>query len=204
MSSQILQRSSPVANRVFLLFIIFLFVAPLLAAWILVGRWHPEGSASHGELLDPAQPVAYLRLRLLDGRELSETFLRGRWTLAYANRAGSGCDQSCRRSLYNIRQVRLALGRNMARVQKLLLLDADPNAELAAWLKKEHQDLVVGVADRSTRTFFEKAFAAERMDEGAVYLIDPLGNLVLRYGDASDPSGMLKDLNRLLKLSKIG
>lgn len=203
MLDRALNLSPPARNRVFLLFLMTCFAAPLLAAWILVGVWHPAGSVSHGELLDPVQPVSHFRVGLSDGGGLTETFLRERWTLVYARNAAL-CDETCRRSLYHIRQVRLALGRNAGRVQKLFMLGALPERELRTWLAREHADMPAGVPDRATRAFFPAAFSGTLSDDGWIYLIDPLGNLVMRYRSDSDPSGILKDLKRLLKLSRIG
>ena len=78
-----------------------------------VGHWRPTGSVQHGELLDPARPVA-LRLVLPEGKPSDGAGLRGRWVLAYVGSAAA-CDQRCRTGLYDIRQVRLALGKDMSR-----------------------------------------------------------------------------------------
>ncbi len=128
---------SPTKNRFFLVFIIALFVAPLLAAWLLVGRWQPGATSNHGELLNPAQPVHHLSLRTRDGDTLDTSYLRGRWTLTYVG-SDAACLEPCRTGLYNIRQVRLALGKDRDRAQTLMALPAPPNAELSEWLQRQH------------------------------------------------------------------
>ncbi len=186
-------------QRLALALLLALFVVPLLLAWILVGQWRPGATAQHGRLLDPARPVAALRVATAEG-VLDAGFLRGRWTLAYLNPA-AGCDPACRQGLYAMRQVRLALGRDLERTQGLLMNAAAADARTAAWLAEAHPELHRGVADAATRNFFRDAFSGP---EAGIYLIDPLGNLLMGYGPHADPKGLLADLKRLLKLSKIG
>lgn len=188
--------------RLALLLIIACFAVPLAAAWLLVGHWRPAGAAQHGELLDPAQPVA-LRMVLPEGKPADITGLRGRWILAYVG-AATACDERCRTGLYDIRQVRLALGRDMERVQTLLLLNGQPEAEFRRWLNTEHPALTVGVAEPATQTALIGAFRQPGQVGDWLYVLDPLGNLLMRYKIDADPRGLLKDLQRLLKWSKIG
>ncbi len=191
-------------NRMLLVLIASAFALPLILAWILVGNWQSDGGASHGELLRPARPIPYLAVTQPDGKELDQDYLRGRWTLVYLHDSTAGCDESCRRNLYKMRQVRLALGRELGRVQGLLITAAAPDAALQGWLAVEHQGMPAGIGDARTRAFFAEAYGDSESIPGWIYLIDPLGNLVLRYGRASDPNDMLADLKRLLKISKIG
>jgi len=63
---------------------------------------------------------------------------------------------------------------------------------------------VTGVADAEIRNAFLQAFVEAEQGSGWIYLVDPLGNLLMRYPTTVKPGGMLKDLKRLLRLSKIG
>jgi len=187
-------------SRLYLLFIVACFAAPLAAAGWLAGRGTPGNTVQHGELLHPAQPLTDLRLTALDGR--STTFQR-RWTLLYAGSARD-CDVRCRAALYDLRQVRLALGKEMSRVETVLLLDGSPDAALRQWLAHEHAAMTVGWADPGGQTPLLEAFADADPTGGWIYLIDPLGNLLMRYPVTVEPRGILKDLQRLLKWSRIG
>jgi len=189
--------------RLMLLFIIACFAVPLAAAGWLVGRWTPSGTVQHGELLTPARPVKELRFISLDERRLDATALHGRWALAYVGSA-EGCDIGCRTALYNMRQVRLALGKDMSRVKTVFLLDGAPVAELRQWLADEHAAMIVGVVDPAARTELASAFAKPGAMGEWIYLLDPLGNLLMRYPIGGEPRGTLKDLQRLLRLSRIG
>jgi hypothetical protein len=190
-------------QRLLLLLVISAFMAPLVAAWLLIGHWRPHGSVQHGELLNPARPIA-LQFTTLDqqGSTHNEAW-RGRWVLIYLGSAAL-CDPRCRTSLYDMRQVRLALGRDLERVKTALLLDATPGAELRQWLSAEHPATVVVTVDSVNQQLLMAAFPQAGQLGDWMYLLDPLGNLVIRYPIDMDPRGLLKDLQRLLKWSKIG
>ena len=190
-------------NRLYLLFIIALFTLPLAVAWLLVEQWRPAGTTHHGELLNPAQPLLDFVLHRLDGETVGDRYLQGHWTLAVLGESPS-CEQTCETSLYNVRQVQLALGKNMDRTQTLLMLTQAPDTQMQQWLHQEHKAMTVGVVDNTTTALFRRVF-----DDGlklgyAIYLIDPLGNLFMRYDPDSNPKGILQDLKRVLKFSKIG
>lgn len=189
--------------RLMLLFIVACFVVPLAAAWGLVGRWMPGGTVQNGELLNPARPLTQLRFVPLDERRLDGTTLRGHWALIYAGSAGE-CAAACRTALYDLRQARLALGKDMSRVKTVFLLDGAPVAELRQWLAAEHAAMIVGVVDPAARTELASAFAKPGAMGEWIYLLDPLGNLLMRYSVGGEPRGILKDLQRLLRLSRIG
>ena len=191
-------------NRLYLLIIFALFVLPLLLAWLLVGKWRPGGTVNHGELLNPPRQVLPLQLRLSTGETVDADFFRHRWTLVYL---GTPCDERCRQGLYTIRQVRLALGKDMQRAQTLFIMTSPPEAALLPWLKQEHPNLTAGVADRQTLDLFTQAFPGGDAPGEWIYLIDPLGNLFMRYRLSTDPvtnKGILTDLQRVLKYSTLG
>lgn len=191
-------------QRLILLFVIACFVLPLAMAWLLLAdNWRPSGSAQHGELLNPARPLPDLRFVPIDERPWDQAALQGYWLMVYIGMAAQ-CDTPCRTSLYDMRQVRLALGKDLVRVKTVLLLDGMPNAGLRQWLATEHVDMLVGVADVEIRNAFLQAFAEAGYGDNWIYFVDPLGNLLMRYPTTVKPGGMLKDLKRLLRLSKIG
>ncbi|HXH04315.1 MAG TPA: hypothetical protein VNN09_13510, partial [Candidatus Competibacteraceae bacterium] len=105
-------------------------------------------------------------------------------------------------------QVRLALGKDLERVQALFLMATAPGTEQLGWLAREHPELTSGVADAATRAFFRDAFPNGAAEGEWIYLIDPLGNLFMRYPAAMraerEAKGLLEDLRHLLKYSKLG
>jgi len=195
-------------QRIKLLVILGMFALPVLLAWIWHAnsdRWRPGGTTNYGELITPARPLAAFSMPGLDGTLITQEFLRGRWTLVYIGAAD--CDQVCRTNLYNIRQVRLALNEKFDRVQRLWVLSDGRGSEQLPALLADHPGLKVAKPDTAELARllaqFGSADAAVPVS-GRVYLVDPLGNLMMRYPADAKPKGMLKDLERLLKTSWVG
>ena len=191
-------------QRRILIGVALMFFAPLgLSFYLYYGKdWHPGGRVNAGELIQPARPLPALALPLITGeRSTDAQFLKGKWTFLYVQRGR--CDDECRRHLYDTRQVRLALDREMNRVQRVFIGDADC-CDLPE-LKAAHPDLTVIRASPAN----DALLALLPMREGAsnshrVYLIDPLGNAMMFYAPDAKPKGMLEDMKRLLRLSSIG
>jgi cytochrome oxidase Cu insertion factor (SCO1/SenC/PrrC family) len=184
-----------------------LFVAPVLLAWVAFqtrNLWWSGATGNYGELITPARPVQLVGLQTYDREPLDWTSLRGRWTLVIlATQPG---DASCRQSLYTTRQVWAALERNQGRVQRLLVLEKLPVPAVRDELGRIDPDLIVTVApgENLARIRRELAPGTGSAGEGSVYLVDPLGNLMMHYPAGADGKRMLKDLRRLLKVSQIG
>ncbi|MGB5472692.1 MAG: hypothetical protein WBQ78_04365 [Gammaproteobacteria bacterium] len=186
-----------------------IFLAPTFVAWIMHqggdGGWRPEGMTNQGSLVHPARPLQ-MPVGLQAGERPLNDFLLGMWTLLYIGDAD--CDAVCIDSLYKMRQIRIAQNENMKRVQTLFLLQGDAlPQELAMRLAEEYRDLTVVPVSAAQAGQIAPFFAIDDAGMEAaerVYFIDPLGNLMMYYGPDADPAGMLKDLRKLLKFSRIG
>jgi|SRR5580692_2836152 cytochrome oxidase Cu insertion factor (SCO1/SenC/PrrC family) len=179
-----------------------LFFAPLgLSFYLYYGReWHPGSRVNAGALIDPARPLPALALPLEPGGVTDPQFLKGKWTFLYVQQGRCGDD--CQRRLYDTRQVRTALDRDMDRVQRVFIGDADC-CDLQA-LHAMHPDLIAiraSPADEALLVLLPRA-AGDKSER--IYLIDPLGNLMMFYEAGANPKGMLDDMKRLLGLSHIG
>jgi cytochrome oxidase Cu insertion factor (SCO1/SenC/PrrC family) len=187
-----------------------LFFAPLGLAFFLyygVG-WRPGGHVNHGRLIEPPRPLPAVVLPhvALDGSADTETrpdFLTRKWTLLYF---GPGtCAERCKTDLYNTRQVRYALNRDMDRVQRVFVAEG-PCCDLE-FLRQQHPDLITVRATPEASPMLALLRLTPTDDPaaaGRVYLIDPLGNVMMVYAPDSRPKGMLEDLKRLLGLSQVG
>ena len=199
--------ANPTARRraIFLVVAAIFFLPLAVAAYLYYApaAWRPAGAVNHGMLIEPARPLAALPLATLNGSPTAADFLRRRWTLIYIG-AGS-CNARCHEALYQIRQVRLALNQDADRVQRLFIA-TDPCCD-RDFLEREHPGLVVALGrDSSTQRLIESfpVDAGALASAGRIYVVDPLGNLMMAHPRDSDPKHLLEDLKRLLKLSQIG
>lgn len=184
-----------------------LFFAPLAVSFYLYygPAWRPGKHVNHGDLIDPARPLPQLALPLAGSAASSKrtAVLANRWTLLYV---GPGaCSAACRTDLYNTRQVRLALNRDMDRVQRVFIA----TGACCDWpfLEAQHPDLATVRAAPEAGPVLELLPSFNGIAPGAadrIYLIDPLGNLMMSYAPDAKPKGMLTDLKRLLGLSHVG
>jgi len=177
-----------------------LFLVPLaLSFWLYYGlHWRPSGSANHGELITPARPLPQVSLPDAQAAPVSHVFA-GKWTLVYV---GDGaCDAECREALYFMRQTRLSLNNEMTRVQRVFL--STGHCCDRAYLSAAHPGLVVLDASTAAAQPLLAQFPAQARAR-TLFVVDPLGNLMMRYDDRQPPKGLLEDLKRLLQLSSIG
>ncbi|HWD21679.1 MAG TPA: cytochrome C oxidase subunit I [Burkholderiales bacterium] len=171
------------SNRLKLAGIFVACAAPFVLGWAAwYFGWGTGSRGNYGELIAP---------RVLSGPPFAE--LRGKWVLVSFDAAA--CDAACEKKLYFMRQLRKAQGKDEARIERLWIItdSGTPRPEL----------LVAIAGTRVAGTIqANEAFPGNRRDH--VYLVDPLGNLMLRFPRDPDPSRMLRDLQRLLKYSRIG
>ncbi|MEO8315536.1 MAG: hypothetical protein ABI645_12175 [Pseudomonadota bacterium] len=178
-------------SRRTLYILVALFFLPLAASFILyygVG-WRPAGGSIHGELLQPIRQMPSAAEKLL-----------GKWALVYV---GNGkCDADCQQALVFARQMRLMLNKEMDRVNRAFLSTGDC-CDLA-YIDKEHEGLkVYDVSEPEAYAQLMGVLPQEDLRHW-LFVIDPLGNIVMRYDVRESPRGLLDDLKKLLKLSHIG
>jgi hypothetical protein len=178
-----------------LLLIVAVFAAPLVAAYLSYHYWPPKSRMNYGELL-PLKPLSDASLKTGDGEDFRLSALKGKWVLLQID--SGNCAQACAQKLLQMRQVRLALGKHQDRVERAWLLDDDvlPVAALKSTFAGTH--IVRGSASPLLR---ELSMHTPREH---IFLIDPLGNLMMRYPKDADGKRMLRDLSRLLQVSQVG
>ena len=167
-------------------------MAPILASYGAYYLFPRDAQANYGELL-PTRPAPEIAGAALDGAPFRVAGLSGKWVLALA--AGGACDAACQQQLYATRQARAIQGKSMDRVVRVWLVtdDAPPPPALLA----QHPDVVAA-------RVAPDALAAWGRGGDRIYVVDPLGNLVLAFPRDPDVKAMAKDLTRLLKASRIG
>ena len=181
--------------RAKLLAIVALFALPIVASFTAYRFFRPAATANYGELLLPPQALPDHNFTLRDGTAFRFGELRERWILVASD--SGACPAACAAKLHMTRQVRLALGRNASRVARVFVVDDTHPADAPAFTPAE--DLVI--ASPPAGVVLPPGAANDR---GHVYLVDPRGNVMMRWPSEPEFRGMLKDLERLLKASQIG
>jgi hypothetical protein len=169
-----------------------LALAPLVAAYVVYYLFPRQPAANYGTLL-PTAPAPQIVGTRADGSPFRLDDLHGRWVLLWG--AGPSCDSVCDKALYATRQARTMQGKDQDRIVRAWLVVGD--ATPAPGLLTPHPDLVVVRIAQS-------ALDPLPGGHGTLYVIDPLGNLVLRYPADPDVRGIANDLTRLLRASRIG
>ena len=167
-------------------------IAPVAASYAVYYLFPRNVHANYGTLL-PTAPVPEVGGERADGTPFRIAEMKGRW-LVLVN-AGERCGGECERMLYATRQARSMQGREQERLARILVVSGEAAVVPAG--AGAHPDLVAARID---------AAAAARLpgEAPAILVVDPLGNLVLRYPADPDIKGLAKDLTRLLKASRIG
>ncbi len=164
-----------------------------------------SGSGSHGSLNNPPTPLA--DVVLLDPvAGVSNHRLYGKWSLLYLVK--TECNIECKNNLNIMYSLWIALGADTPRLQRILgVLDIDDLGRIRNYIQ-DYQGQLVLMMDKSDPANIFRPLDTEEGDfpftVGGLYLIDPLGNLMMFYPSETDPNGILKDLIRLLKYSRIG
>ena len=173
-----------------------LTIAPVAGSYLLYHFWPPEHTVNYGELIE-ARHLPDAKLATADGSEFQVAAWRGKWVLLMIDSAA--CDAYCERKLYFMRQVRLAQGKEMGRVERAFVI-TDRAAVAPEKLVPYDGTWIL----RAGAKDFVESFPATASRAAHIYLVDPLGNVILRYPQDPDPRRMIKDLQRLLKVSRIG
>lgn len=172
------------------------FAGPVVAAWLAYFGWRPAGHTNYGDLLEVA-PLRQTVGTAVDGSPFDLATLRGKWLMVHLGPAD--CGPACAQQLYLMRQTRIAQGREQSRIERLWVLT--DSGSVAPKLLREHPGLHVW---RPSAAGFAEQFPGAAAAAGHIYLVDPLGNLMLRFPDPPDAKRMMKDLKLLLKASQIG
>jgi cytochrome oxidase Cu insertion factor (SCO1/SenC/PrrC family) len=184
-----------VSPRAKLVALAALFAAPIVASLVAYHLVEPKATGNYGELLLPPAKVTSQRLQAHGGGDFAFGELQGKWVMVASD--SGACPAACRGKLAAMRQVRLALGRNAGRVERAFVVDDVVRPEPG--LLEEFAGTRVALTPVGLAL---PPGAAN--DRAHVYLVDPLGNVMLRWPAGADPKRMLGDMQRLLKASQIG
>jgi hypothetical protein len=177
-------------KRLMLVAVMAVFIVPLVLAGTLYANldWRPAGTTNSGQII--AEPLSEVAGSVVTAS--------GKWTLLMP--VPEHCGLNCRADLFKLRQVREALGKYIERIDYAVLEPGTGKALLPSDLLAEHKQMSI----YSSQALWDEISGSGFADRGDVLLVDPLGNLVMRYDAGFAARGLYKDLKRVLKLSSIG
>ena len=182
-----------------MLFVLLICASPVVASYWTYYVIRPEGRRNYGELIEPQRPLPAVATLSLSGEAAPLTALKGQWLLLSV---GTGaCDAACQQRLYFQRQLRETLGKDKDRLDRVWLIQDDavvapmlmPALAQATVLKVKAQDLQAWLPPAPGQSL-----------DAHLYLVDPLGNLMMRFPAHMDAAGAGKakrDLERVLRAS---
>ncbi len=189
------------ANRLTLIGLLVVFASPMIIAYLAwwQGWFNNIGTTNHGELIKPLISLSQSGLQLAQ-HPIDSDDIKNHWWIIYVT-DDENCTLRCQANAYLINQARTAQAKEMTRVDKMLVSENGKLVPSAEKFVKEH--------------FLIKLFPtltdSSPLKANTIYLMDPLGNIFMRYESVSDEKeavikgkGLVKDLKRLLKYSQIG
>ena len=186
-------------GRLKMLLILLLCASPVIASYLTYFVIRPEGRANYGSLIAPTRALPALPLHDLDGRRVDAAALKGQWLLVAVGPAE--CTDACQKLLFTQRQLREMLGRERDRVDKVWFVtgDADMPPALRAVVGGDAALHALRVPRAALAAWLQPA--AGHALEDHLYVVDPLGEWMMRMPADPDPAKVKRDLTRLLSAS---
>ncbi len=191
-------------GRLFLIAMVVFFAAPLFLVMAMYRfEWHPKGK-SYGELIEPVLPIklteVFQDVKTTDTTVLSKVLWHDKWSAVIL---ADQCEAICQKRLYDARQIHASLEKDMGRLQRILITNQQDLADI----QKQYPDLIILNHPSADVAALAKQFdinGVSAYTSQRVYMVDPLGNLMLSYSSEVKPVEMRKDWVRLLKYSWAG
>ena len=187
-------------GRRMMLAVLLICAAPVIASYLTFFVIRPEGRTNYSELIEPLRPVpADLSLVDLAGKPVAAASLKGQWLLVVV--AGGACDVVCERSLWVQRQLRETLGREKDRIDKVWLIPdgVAPRPQTLQAVSTNTDITVLQAQSDALAQWLQPAKGHALSDH--MYVVDPLGNWMMRVPPNPDPARLKRDIEKLLRAS---
>ena len=187
-------------GRMKMLLVLAICAAPVIASYLTYYVIRPSGRTNYSELIEPQRPIpAGLPLVDLKGAPVAAASLRGQWLLVVVSTAA--CDAVCERHLWLQRQLRETLGREKDRVDKVWLIEdaGNPKPQVLEGVTVNTEAKVLRVPRAALADWLRPA--AGQALEDHMYIVDPLGNWMMRVPPNAEPSKLKRDVEKLLRAS---
>lgn len=191
-------------NRRTILLLFSMTIVPFCIAWYMSSNlsWVGNGT-NQGQLITPVvttETSEFIGYDEFSTRNMGE--LKGHWVLINVL-PNSTCNTLCLDSIHNTKQLRLMMSKDISRIRRVALILSDVNESVAkAWWKDDIRLLRSKPSDSLVQKL--KKIRKAGILEGMIFLMDPLGNLMMQYEPGFDPYKVKRDLGKLLRISQIG
>jgi hypothetical protein len=201
-------RAAPRRSPWTLFLVLLICLAPVLGAvYAYFTQWRPDGINNYGTLVEPQRPVppaGQLTLTQLDGTPFDLRSLAGKWVMLTVD--GGECPEACAKKLFIMRQTHASTGKSVDRIERVWLVsDREP---LHTEVIRAYDGMHMVRADPAQLAKFLAVPAGSENSlqaiEQHIWLIDPIGNQMMRFPENPDPILLRKDLGKLLHASRIG
>ena len=196
------KRLSP---RTSLVIIAALFLLPLLLAWFMYSgtiEYKPSSTRNFGQLVEPPVPVNWEDSVLIPGAGKpalgTVQAFSDHWVILFA--VPDPCPEACFQEISALRQIHRASGRHQPRIRIALLMQEPSSPESVNRIHETYSKFQL-ISDPSGK--LETVLEQVVQGDGGVYLIDPLGDIMMVYAAGADPNHLKQDLKRLLTWSKL-
>ena len=187
-------------GRLKMLLVLFVCAVPVIASYLTFYVIRPQGRTNYSELISPQRPIpATLPLVDLKGTATPADSLKGQWLIVVVS--GAACDAACEKHLWLQRQLRETLGREKDRVDKVWLIsdDAQPRQKTLDAIQTNTEISVLRAPRAALSAWL--APAAGHVLEDHIYIVDPMGNWMMRAPADPDPAKLKRDVEKLLRAS---
>lgn len=195
------------SSRFIIISLFTIFIVPFILAWLAFsyGFFLSHHTVNNGKLLESPPNIQLLKLSSSQGQTLSKQQLLGKWWMLNV------CPQfndDCKKNLYYMRQIRQATGKNRERVLRGIIVFAQDRNPFI-FKNQIHLQYPGTIELITSKNLFEQVlinqpFKKLALSQCSLYLVDPHGNIIMFYSKNIAPKKILKDLERLLRVSQIG
>jgi len=193
------KEETPQRSTTTLWILLAISVLPFVAAYAYYNFGSFNKFSNNGEILRQVIDVQSLQLKNKDGQKIAREDLTKKWRMILIVK--NDCDKNCQLSLYNMRQLNVALGKHYDRFRHMLIHTETMDTDFANLVETQYKDTLHSY---SSTAILNEAFKDAEIFSNSIYIMDPIGNIMMRFDLNMDPKLILKDLNRLLKVSQIG
>ena len=185
-------------------FVVLAFIAPVALAYIMFFFVDVKSFVNHGEILNPIVHISSFELTNKSGEIIPEKELTYKWRLI--SFVAKDCDQQCETRLFDTRQIHTSLGKNQHRLSRMFVHLEPAGDSFSTLIAESHPDVihVNGHVDIIIKALADNIRDDASITNNETYIMDPMGNVMMRFTQEQPSKEFLYDLKKLLKASQIG